>query len=325
MQQYYIKRPGLGSIIELVIYTDYSKTKVENFNKKFWKMVYSFERQFSRFIPDSELSRFNRNAGLKFYPSREFMDILKKAKYYSILSKGLYNPFILPAVQKVGYLHSKVKGFENDAVDDYRNRSVLTIDKLEIEDDWVRIPYGGAIDLGGIGKGYLADKIAKMLSKEFEGFWVSLGGDMVVKAQSEEIKIAIANGVDQAKTIGFFHPKLNSVDNIASSGPNQRKGRKLLKTWHHLIDPRTLKPAKTNVQLVSISSASCTNSDILASIMVIDMKIGLALIDDFKVNSLVIQYIDKDSLKYKYLGENLEFSKLIKKFNIIKIENEKTK
>lgn len=325
MQQYYIKRPGLGTIIELVIYSESPKTKIDDVNKKFWKMVYSFERRFSRFIPDSELSRFNRNAGLKFYPSSEFKNILKKAKYYSLLSKGLYNPFILPALQKVGYLHSSVKGFENDLVDDYRNRSVLAIDKLEIKDDWVRMPYGGAIDLGGIGKGYLADKLARLLTKEFEGFWVSLGGDMVVKALDKELKIEIADGTNQDKSIGYYYPILNSIDNIASSGPNQRKGRKALKTWHHLIDPRTLKPAKTNVQLVSISSSSCTNSDILASIIAIDMDYGLTLIEDFKVKALVIQYLEKGTLKYKYLGKNIEFSSLIKKSNIIKIGNEKIK
>ncbi len=325
MQQYYIKQPALGTIVELVIYTKLSQEKVDSINNLFWKKIYSFERRFSRFIPDSELSRFNRNAGLKFYTSKEFNEILNKAKHYSSLSKGLYNPFILPALQKAGYLNSKVKEFKNDPVDDYSNRSVLNINKLEVKEDWARIPYGGAIDLGGIGKGFLADQLGNLLDKKVEGFWISLGGDMVFKAHSKEIKIAIANGIKQSETIGFYHPRLGSLDNIASSGPNQRKGQKKLKKWHHLIDPRTLKPAQTNVQLVSVVSDCCSSSDILASVIAIDMEFGLKLINIFKVRSLVIQYSENNLLKYRYLGKNLNFSDNIEKSNIIKLDNEKIK
>ena len=91
-----------------------------------WRVVFSFERSFSRFIPKSELTQLNRLAGLRFEITTEFENLLRTAKGLSQQTGGLYNPFILPALQQAGYRRSAVPGYENDAVDDYSRRRMAT-------------------------------------------------------------------------------------------------------------------------------------------------------------------------------------------------------
>lgn len=178
MAQYYQKQQALGSTVELSIAGDIESTAADELYRQLWHAVFQFERQFSRFLPASELSQFNRNAGVKQIISSEFQDILEKAKAIGAETDGLYNPFILPALQAAGYDHSLVKGYEQDSQDDHSHKVVAPVERLEIGDGWARIPFGTAIDLGGCGKGYLADVLAGMVPSYIHGYWFSLGGDI---------------------------------------------------------------------------------------------------------------------------------------------------
>ncbi len=262
--QYYQKQIGLGSNLEISIVSKLPKIKINLIYAKLWKRIYSFERQFSRFIPSSELSLFNKQAGTKTYISPEFKDILIVAKDYGLKTNGLFNPFILPVLQRAGYLHSMLTGYQEDIVDDYRDRTLVNIAKLSIGDEWALIPYGTALDLGGLGKGYLADRLADYLDPLVDSYWISLGGDIVFKGHNSDDKnwtIDIANAQDLSNNLAFYKSKTRARKAIATSSVGSRK----ITNGHHIIDPRTLKPSDSDVIMSTIVSNKCVASDILAS------------------------------------------------------------
>ncbi len=289
--QYYQECIALGSMTGISLVSDASPASIEALYANLWQSIFLFERQFSRFVPSSELSRLNREAGTRQFISSEFRDILLAAKTIANETDGIYNPFVLPALQASGYVHSRVPGYEQDAVDNYSNRSVVTIERLEIGDDWARIPYGTALDLGGCGKGYLADQLRTKLPKTVTGYWLSLGGDIAAGGlddSKEPWKITIQDARDPIQNIGTLTTTTSC--GVATSGTTVHTGKKGGKAWHHLIDPRTHEPAVTDVLLATVCDTSALRADVFASCAVIlGSKEGLQFLKKHGIRAAALQ------------------------------------
>ncbi|MBW4062117.1 FAD:protein FMN transferase [Candidatus Saccharibacteria bacterium] len=268
--QHYQETVALGSKTGLSIVSTAPKVKIEALYHTLWREIFLFERRFSRFLPASELSIFNRNAGTKQVISPEFQAVLVAARDISQETAGLYNPFILPALQSAGYVNSRVPGHETNPVDDHSGKTVVPVKNLEIGDGWARIPFATAVDLGGCGKGYLADLLRERLPDIISGYWLSFGGDIAVGGRNEQNQpwtVLIQSAADPAKNIASLKP--DGTSGVATSGINIHTGIKAGEVWHHIIDPRTLRPAKTDILLATVSDKSALRADVLASCAVI--------------------------------------------------------
>jgi thiamine biosynthesis lipoprotein ApbE len=84
---------ALGCDTTLTVAVDSQSSVVEIILDTLWLEIYKFERNFSRFLSDSELSKFNRSAGKWVEISQEFEDLLLASNKMSKLSLGLHNPF----------------------------------------------------------------------------------------------------------------------------------------------------------------------------------------------------------------------------------------
>jgi thiamine biosynthesis lipoprotein len=266
---------ALGSPTGLTIVSDVGQATIDEWFRLLWLKIFQFEQRFSRFLPDSELSQFNRSAGVTKAISSDFYDLLVASRNMSALTGGLYNPFILPALQSVGYVKSMVAAHAHDPVDDFSSRHVVPFDRLVIKSDSASIPYGTAIDFGGIGKGYLADKLASFTGElsGLSGFWFSLGGDIITGGKDGDGKPWLIHIEDTAnKPVGYAGSIRASGSHtiaVATSSILRRTGAKEGKSWHHIIDPRTNLPAQSDVATASISCESALLADTLASCAII--------------------------------------------------------
>ena len=304
---------ALGSNVTIALITDMVPQEVNKIFENLWEKIFNFERQFSRFLPKSELTSFNRLQGIRTTVSPEFKDLLINAKNFAVETKGLFNPFILPALQKAGYKKSATPGFENDVQIDYTDRRVVDFDRIEIGDDWATIPYGTALDMGGIGKGYLEDQLREFLDKlPIQGYWMSMGGDVATKGKDENgnnlsLNIQDANNLEGASKWIVDCPIEYSA--TATSGIFRRKNQYSDKTWNHIIDPITLKSVVTDVRLATVCADNAIRSDVLASCAVI---LGSKKAPDFLkkhgIISALLQCTDKNGESFE-----LKFGPRIKK------------
>lgn len=297
-------RLALGSDIKIAIITDMSHADAERLFGMLWKQVYLFEKRFSRFLSKSELSIFNRTAGTKTQISSDFRDLLLSARRQGVETGGLYNPFITPALQRAGYIKSAMPGYEQDGQSDYTDRKVVGIERLIIGDDWATIPYGTAIDIGGCGKGYLADQLGQTLNRQsLSGYWMSLGGDVVTKGCDENgnnMTLNVQNANDLSGVSDWIVNCPIEYSSTATSGTFRRKGQNIPKSWHHIIDPNTLEPAITDIRLATICADTALQADVLASCAVIlGSKKAPEFLEKHGVQSALLQCIDRDGVPFE--------------------------
>lgn len=306
--QYYQECIALGSKTGISLVAQEKTVKINALFKSLWKDIFLFERRFSRFIPDSELSMFNRRAGTKQSISREFHDLLAAAFKIAEQTKGLFNPFVLPAVQSAGYNHSRVPGHEQDAVDDHSDKAVAAIEQIEIGDNWAKIPYSTAIDFGGCAKGYLGDQLRSQMPDYIQGYWISLGGDISVGGQDKNNRpwtVSVQNADNPKKEIASI--SADGINAIATSGTNVHSGMQSGKHWHHIIDPATKLPAVTDVILATVCDNSLLNADVLASCAVIlGSKQATGFLKKQGAKAGLLQYRSlKGKIQLKYFGNHI--------------------
>ena len=307
LKTYQDTQVALGCEVHLTIVSDASQVVSDKYFYKLWMTIFNFEKRCSRFLPASELTQFNKAAGARQPITQEFRDVLLAAKRMADESEGLYNPFILPALQRTGYIKSMVAKYSNDYSDDFSDRAVVPADRLLIGDTWANIPYGTAIDLGGCGKGYIGDRLADIASTfpEINGYWFSLGGDVVTGGLDEhekpwqvQVESAWGDESQSAGTIILPNPERYAV---ATSTPI-RRAPKIGKEYTHIIDPRTNKPVESNVILSTVCARSALVADVMASSLVITGKAGVKEYLDSKHDVVSALLQTDDSKIHKFGG-----------------------
>ena len=201
----------------------------------------------TRFTPTSELSRFNASAGAWADISPVLEALLRECLRAHEISRGLVNAAVLPALLAAGYARTFADG-----------PTPVTLaapppalpEVLEVRAGAARLRHGAAIDLGGIAKGWLADRLAEDLG---ENALVNLCGDLRARGGGE---------TGEGWPVGVGERTVLLLDmGAATSGTRRRSWGPDL---HHLIDPRTGRPAKTDLGEVSVIARSGAAAEILA-------------------------------------------------------------
>ncbi|MBB6673852.1 FAD:protein FMN transferase [Cohnella nanjingensis] len=238
------------------------------------------ERNLSRFRPDSELSALNRSAGAAFRPSPPLRQVLLKAHRYHLETDGVFNPFLGAVLSGYGYAESFERLADRPAAP-YRPRRAetgvgtappvsMTLADLEAPDGGVSLSPGVAIDLGGIAKGWSAARLAARLQAEgVPTGAVDAGGDMALwGAPPNGWEIGIAHPYDAEADLVAL--RLPFAAGIATSSAAKRRwrdagGREL----HHLLDPSTLTPARSDLLQATVFAPDATAAEVYAKCLLI--------------------------------------------------------
>lgn len=271
MQRIQQTKHALGSTAYLTIVLEDNASPTEVFSSS-WQEIDGFERQFSRFLTDSELSKFNLQAGSRQTVSQAFLRLLTSAKKMGELTDGLYNPLILPSLQRAGYKGSWPRPEIAVAKLDFEARNNAQWSEIEMGDNWAFIPENTALDFGGIGKGYLLDQLARNLKKMgVDNYWLSLGGDILCAGydvNGDPWRVAIQHAKIEGRSVAAVKNAGKKLA-VATSGITKRQGFSENGAWHHIIDPRSGKPAVTDLLTSSVCTDKATLADVAAKCLVI--------------------------------------------------------
>jgi len=237
--------------------------------------IEELEGLWSRFRPESEVSRLNRHAG-SFVPiSRETALLLGRAIEGAQLSGGAFDATQLDAIVASGYDrdYEELLALSRDeggllSPEFVGNRG--TCDPIEVREATARLRSGVGFDPGGIGKGAAADLVvAELLAEGAAGACVNLGGDLRVAGESPE---------GDGWTIAIEHPwsaQPVALVGVATGGvasSTTLKRRWLVgKSWrHHLIDPRTGLPSDSDLTHATVIAGEAWTAEVLAKAVLLN-------------------------------------------------------
>lgn len=242
-----------------------------------------WEQQLSRFRADSSLSRLNAAAGQPCVVSPVLWEVLNVALEMAAQSDGLVQPTVLAALERVGYNRSFDEIVSNQVDMPQLAQLAQLMDwrtlKLNPTIRTVTLPTGTRLDLGGVAKGWAADQAARLLSTVGPAL-VDAGGDIAVSgpmADGEPWPIAIANPFVPEQSLGLL---LLAHGAVATSGRDYRRWSTGGIEQHHIIDPRTGRPAQTDVLSATAVGPDGPTAEMAAKVaLILGSKGGLAWLD----------------------------------------------
>ncbi|MCF6141279.1 FAD:protein FMN transferase [Flavobacterium sp. K77] len=243
------------------------------------------ENLISDWIPTTQISQVNKNAGIKpVKVDKEVFELVERAIKISKLTNGAFDISyasmdkiwkfdgsmkVMPTEEAIKQSVSKI-GYQNIILDPKEQTIFL---KLE----------GMKLGLGGIGQGYIADKIKSLLfSKGCLSGIINVSGDINAWGKQPDGKpwtVGIVNPVNKNKIFATF-PLTDSA--VETSGSYEKFVVFNGKRYSHIIDPRTGYPA-TGIVSVSVFAKQTEIADALATgIFVLGVDVGLDLVNQIK-------------------------------------------
>jgi thiamine biosynthesis lipoprotein len=223
----------------------------------------------SRFRDDSELSALNAGVGRTVAVSallRRAVDIALRAAEQT---DGLVDPTIGDTLVALGY----DRDFRSILPDGPELRGAIPRCRRwrEVEVDrarsTVRLPADVSLDLGATAKAFAADLAAAAAAREADtGVLVSIGGDVATAGPAPTGGWTVLVSDDHAREVD---PEGQTVavtsGGVATSGTTVRRWRRGDEVLHHVIDPRTARPARSCWRTVTVAAATCVDANVAST------------------------------------------------------------
>jgi FAD:protein FMN transferase len=266
------------------------------------------ENLISDWIPTSQISNVNKNAGIgPVKVDNEVFDLVERAVRISKLTSGAFDISYasmdriwkfdgsmkeMPTAEAIKNSVAKV-GYQNIILN--KNESSIFL-KNE----------GMKLGLGGIGQGYIADKIKVVLQENgCSSGLVNVSGDINTWGKQPNglpWSVGIINPMNKNKVFATFPLDDSAVE---TSGSYEKYVTFNGKRYSHIIDPRTGYPA-SGIISVSVFAKQTELADALATgIFVLGIEVGLDLVNQLNgIDCIIVD--DKGAVN---VSKNIDIKK----------------
>ena len=237
---------AMGTDIELLVDAENADAALDAAEQEFHRL----EALLSRFIDDSELSRLNRDGSIDAGP--DLLRVVTLALDARRYTGGRFDPTVHDAVVAAGYDRS----FEHVPPDGERRAAPPApgAGRVLVDGSRIQLEAGVRLDLGGIGKGYAAERAAELLATAGPCL-VNAGGDVATRGGSWPVGVETGGELLTLELSGAA---------LATSGRDRRHWRRNGRELHHLIDPLTGEPAESDVLRVTVVADDAVAAEVRA-------------------------------------------------------------
>lgn len=233
------------------------------------EILFGIEQKFSVAEDNSEIARINAAAAdVSVTVSEETMLLIRNAFAYSIYedAQNAFNPAVFPLVSLWGFAPPYLEFADKTppgVAEIAEALSVSSISKFSLDGNTVTKSSSlAALDLGGIAKGYAADKIAQYFKeKGVKSALINVGGTLISYEKDSVIGIKRPRDNDYYYIASFT---LDANSACATSGDYERfyiyKGER----YHHIIDSSGY-PADSGLIAVTVIASSAEEADALST------------------------------------------------------------
>lgn len=273
-----------NTVISVTLYAGGSEQLLDDC----FALAEKYENYFSNTIPDSDISRINDAAGSPVTVHDETIALLQEGISYGELSGGKFD-ITIGKLSNLWDISTKALLDQTDASmipsDDDIRAALSTVNYRSIEIDGNEVTLlnpDAKIDLGGIAKGYIADKMKAFLNENgvTSGF-INLGGNVLALGPKED---GSAYTIGIQKPFGLENEAIVSVsvtdETVVSSGVYERYFTVDGKRYHHILDTGTGYPYDNGLLGVTIITKDSVDGDGLSTTCFsLGLTDGMALIE----------------------------------------------
>lgn len=228
-------------------------------------MLGRVDRAASRFRADSALSVANSRAGRPSPVPSLLADVVLAALDAARRTGGAVDPTVGRSLAGLGYdrditvIGSDIAPHPTPAG---RWRAVRVDRRVGL----LTVPFGSALDLGATAKAWTADRAARTLAARYDtGVLVELGGDVAVAGHRPGgwvLSVAEREGADGQKIV------LHS-GGVATSTTTVRAWRQGGTHVHHIVDPRTGRPADGPWRTATVAADTAYDANVASTAAIV--------------------------------------------------------
>ncbi len=275
---------AFGTVNSMTIHDGLETEAAEHVKKR----VLELHRRFSFFEPESDIFRINEHAGIKpvsVHPDTLF--VLSRALAYGRETQGAFD--ITSGAAGRLWRNAINCGRIPSEPDIAECQSLHGLADLILDETagtaFIRRS-GQQVDLGGIAKGYAADEALRILKKyKVHNALINFGGTVITTGR--QYKIGVQNPF--RKTGESMADIVTENEAVVTSGSYERgfflEGRR----YHHIVDPRTGRPADSGLLSVTLIGAGAMELDALATgVYVLGEEKGLPLLEKRGIEAVFV-------------------------------------
>lgn len=239
------------------------------------------EQLLSTWIAESELSQVNAAAGRHSVAvSHETAELVSRSLDMARITEGGFNIAVGPAVE--AWSVTERQRIPTDAelaqVKPFVDWTKIVLNRT---DGTLYLPVAGMrIDVGGIGKGYAADRAADVMKKAgAQAGVVALAGDIKTFG-SLPGSSGFPVGIQHPRQVGAVLAIIDLQDEaISTAGDYERYFERDGLRYHHILDPETLQPARACQSVTVIAKEGTVADGLDTGIFVMGPERGMALVE----------------------------------------------
>ena len=240
-----------------------------------------WEERFSRFRPQSELSRLNEFAGRPMPVSSGFLAVLEAALAAYKRTDGLFDPSILPSLTALGYDRDfrEVQSSPEIARRIVPEPGLVERIAIDRRAGTVTLPPGCALDFGGIAKGIFVDRLAQRFA-HWPGGSINAGGDLRVWGEppdGDRWVVGIEDPVDADRERCLLSILDPAAGSIATSAMNRHVWQRGTERYHHLIDPATGRPVLGRIVSATALAPDLATAEVATKALLVSGGRGMSL------------------------------------------------
>jgi thiamine biosynthesis lipoprotein len=296
----------MSTSVEFLVWTDREKDARAAMEAAHGEIL-RIEQLMTTWREDSEVSRINAAAGgdpVKV--SAELIGVLKGARAIHDASEGVFDVSFYGLKGLWRFDHQEAASIVPSDADIAARLPLVDGSKIEIDEraGTVRLAKKGMlINLGGIAKGYAVDRaIAVFESRDFHDLVVRAGGDLRVRGRKGQEKWKVGIRDPRGAESEFFARAALQDAAFSTAGDYERAFVKDGVRYHHILDPRTGKPATACRSVTILAPDALTADELDDAVFILGPEKGLALVAKYPGAGAVI--VDRDNKVH--VSENLK-------------------
>lgn len=228
----------------------------------------------SRFRLDSELAQVNACGGGVIELSELLAGAIAVALTAAATTDGLVDPTLGAEIHAAGYDRTFSLVHERDSwafrpVDQRAPRWQSV--EFDRERRLLSVARGVELDLGATAKAWTADRAASAIATATgTGVLVALGGDIALGGEAPAGGWPVLVADDHTSPLDAPGPVVSiGRGGLATSGTSVRRWTTDTGDAHHIIDPRTGRPAASPWRTVTVAAASCLDANVAATAAIV--------------------------------------------------------